>query len=92
MTRPPTSLLSRTMTRASLVRGLLLVLGVASGALLALLSRVLIAVGSRARARRAERRLRAAVAEVAQGLVVDPVDAELAAHRQTFEGLRRARG
>ncbi len=70
----------------------LLVLGVASGVLLALLSRVLIAVGSRARARRAERRLRAAVAEVAQGLVVDPVDAELAAHRQTFEGLRRARG
>jgi hypothetical protein len=36
--------------------------------------------------------LRAAVGEVAQRLVVDPVDAELAAHRQTFEGLRRARG
>ncbi|HET7349661.1 MAG TPA: ABC transporter, partial [Marmoricola sp.] len=70
----------------------LLVLGVASGVLLALFSRVLIAVGSRARARRAERRLRAAVAEVAQRLVVDPVDAELAAHRQTWEGLRRARG
>jgi GTP-binding protein EngB required for normal cell division len=70
----------------------LLVLGVASGVVVALLSRVLIAVGSRARARRAERRLRAAVAEVAQRLVVDPVDAELAAHRQTFEGLRRARG
>jgi len=70
----------------------LLVLGVASGIALALLSRVLIAVASRSRARRAERRLRAAVAEVAQRLVVDPVDAELAAHRRTWEGLRRARG
>ncbi len=71
---------------------LMLVLGVAVGVLLALLSRWLISVGARARARRADKRLRAAVTEVAEELVITPVAAELAAYRQTWEGLRTARG
>jgi len=70
---------------------LMLVLGVGAGILLALLSRVLISVGAKSRARKADKRLRAGVAEVAQELVIAPVAAELAAHRQTWEGLRKAR-
>jgi GTP-binding protein EngB required for normal cell division len=71
---------------------LMLVLGVVAGVGLALLSRVLIAVGARSRARRAEKRLREAVAAVCEELVVEPVAAELAAYRATWEGLRQARG
>ncbi len=71
---------------------LMLVLGVAAGIVLALLSRFLISLGAKSRARRADRRLRAAVAEVAEELVITPVTAELAAYRQTWEGLRTARG
>jgi hypothetical protein len=59
--------------------------------LLALLSRVLISVGAKSRARKAEKRLRVGVAEVAEELVIAPVAAELAAYRQTWEGLRKAR-
>jgi GTP-binding protein EngB required for normal cell division len=69
----------------------LLVAGVSIGILLALLSRWLVSLSARSRARRADKRLRAAVAEVAEGLVVEPVQAELAAYRATWEGLRRAR-
>jgi hypothetical protein len=71
---------------------LMLVLGVAAGIVLAMLSRVLISIGANSRARKAERRLRAAVADVAEELVITPVVGELAAHRQTWEGLRTARG
>ncbi len=74
------------------VPSMMLVLGVGVGIALALLSRVLISVGAKSRARRADRRLRAAVAEVAEELVITPVAAELAAYRQTWEGLRTARG
>jgi GTP-binding protein EngB required for normal cell division len=70
---------------------LMVAAGVAAGILVALLSRGLIAIGSRSRARRADRRLRAAVDEVADQLVVQPVAAELAAHRTVHEGLRAAR-
>ena len=70
---------------------LMLVLGVAAGVVLALLSRVLISVGAKSRARKADKRLRAGVAEVAEELVIVPVEAELAAYRQTWEGLRKAR-
>jgi hypothetical protein len=70
---------------------LLLLLGVVAGVVLALLSRVLIAVGSRARSRTAERRLREAVSSVCEELVVEPMTAELAAYRTTWEGLRTAR-
>ena len=51
-----------------------------------------VSAGARARARKADKRLRAAVAEVAEELVVTPVSTELAAHRATYEGLRAARG
>jgi len=71
---------------------LMLVLGVVAGLVLALLSRLLISVASKSRARRAERRLREGVALVADELVVTPVSGELAAYRQTWEGLRTARG
>jgi len=71
---------------------LMLVLGVGAGIVLALASRVLISIGARSRARKAENRLRSAVARVAEELVVTPVQAELAAHRRTWEGLRKARG
>jgi len=71
---------------------LMLVLGAVAGIVLALFSRVLISIGSKSRARRAEKRLRAGVAEVAEELVIAPVVAELAAYRQTWEGLRTARG
>ena len=52
---------------------------------------MLISVGAKSRARKAEKRLRAGVAEVAEELVIAPVAAELAAYRQTWEGLRKAR-
>lgn len=71
---------------------LMLALGVLTGLALALFSRVLISIGSKSRARRADKRLRAAVSVVAEELVIAPVAAELAAHRQTWEGLRTARG
>ena len=70
---------------------LLLAVGVLGGVGLALLSRALIAVGARARARRAEKALRVAVSAVCEELVVEPVAAELAAYRATREGLRTAR-
>lgn len=69
----------------------LLVLGVGAGVLLAMLARVLVAVGARSRSRRAERRLREAVTSVCTELVVEPMAGELAAHRATTEGLRAAR-
>ncbi|MEO7350927.1 MAG: ABC transporter, partial [Marmoricola sp.] len=71
---------------------LMLVLGVAAGIVLALLSRLFISIGSKSRARKADKRLRAAVAVVAEELVIMPVAAELLAYRQTWEGLRKARG
>ena len=70
---------------------LMLVLGVVAGIVVALLSRVLIRFSARSRARKAEKRLRVGVAEVAQDLVVEPVQAELTAYRSTWEGLKAAR-
>lgn len=69
----------------------LLVGGVVLGVLLALLSRALVALAARARATRAERRLRSAVDAVVAELVLDPIQAELAAYRRAREGLGRAR-
>ena len=71
---------------------LLLVGGVVLGLLLALLCRVLVGRSARRRARRADQRLRAAVHEVADELVVAPLAAELDAYRATTEGLRTAAG
>lgn len=66
----------------------LLVGGVLLGWLLALLARAALGLAARRRARRAETRLRSAVTEVADELVVGPVREELEAHRQVTEGLR----
>ena len=70
---------------------LLLVGGVVLGIGLALLCRLLVALTARSRARRAEKRLRVGVVEVADDLVVGPLQAELDAHRRAVEGLRAAR-
>ncbi|MGN6251140.1 MAG: GTPase [Marmoricola sp.] len=69
----------------------LLVGGVVLGLLLALLSRFLVGLGASARAARAERRLRGAVEQVTQELVVAPMEAELAAYGRARQGLAQAR-
>jgi GTP-binding protein EngB required for normal cell division len=69
---------------------LLLLGGVLLGLLLALLCRLLVSVTARSRARAADRRLRSAIASVAEELVLTPVRAELAAYDTVREGLARA--
>ncbi|MDQ3616948.1 MAG: 50S ribosome-binding GTPase [Actinomycetota bacterium] len=61
--------------------------GVVVGILLALLSRLLAGIGARSRARSADRRLRAAIGEVTDRLVIEPVEAEVAAYRVTRDAL-----
>jgi hypothetical protein len=70
----------------------LLLGGVGLGLLLALLCRVLVGRSARKRARRAERRLREAVDQVADELVIAPLQAEIDAYRTTTDGLRVAAG
>jgi energy-coupling factor transporter ATP-binding protein EcfA2 len=70
----------------------LLIGGLLAGLLLALLARALAVVGARRRRARAEARLRDAVAQVADALVLTPVRAELdayAALREAVATLRR---
>jgi GTPase Era involved in 16S rRNA processing len=69
---------------------LLLVGGVVVGILLALLCRALVDVTARRRANAADRKLRAAVHEVSQELVVSPVEQELEAFRKVRTGLDAA--
>jgi GTP-binding protein EngB required for normal cell division len=69
---------------------LLLLGGVAVGVLLALVSRLLVSGTARGRARSADKRLREAIDEVAQDLVVAPIETELAAYAQAREGLAEA--
>jgi hypothetical protein len=64
--------------------------GVVLGVLLALMCRVLVSATARSRARAADRRLRTAIAAVADELIVAPVRAELAAYDQVRDGLARA--
>ncbi len=66
---------------------LLLVGGVAAGLLLALVCRVLVSVTARSRARTADARLRGAINEVSEELVVAPIKAELAAYQQVRDNL-----
>jgi GTP-binding protein EngB required for normal cell division len=68
----------------------MLVGGVVLGLLLALLCRFLVSATARSRARSADRRLRAAISEIADDMVVTPVRAELAAYDTVREGLARA--
>jgi GTP-binding protein EngB required for normal cell division len=69
---------------------LMLLGGVVMGIVLGLLSRVFVGWSARSRARAAEKRLRAAISEVTERLVVEPIDEELAAYRSTREGLAAA--
>lgn len=66
---------------------LMLVVGIALGLLLAGFCRLLVKWTARSRARRADARLRSAIAGVSKELVVDPVRAELAAYAKAREGL-----
>jgi GTPase Era involved in 16S rRNA processing len=68
----------------------LLVGGVAIGVLLALLCRLLVSSTAKKRARAADRRLRDAIAEVSEELVISPVKDELAAYETVRNGLTRA--
>ena len=61
--------------------------GVLAGLLLAFLFGFAVRAGARRRARVAERALRARVAEVAEEVVIAPVEAELAARRQLAAAL-----
>jgi energy-coupling factor transporter ATP-binding protein EcfA2 len=69
----------------------LLIGGLLAGLLLALLARLLALLAARRRARRAVAALRAAVAEVAEELVLTPVRAELAAYNALRAALVRLR-
>ncbi len=64
--------------------------GVVLGVVLSLLCRLLVSVTARSRARSADRRLREAIAAVADDLVVGPVRTELAAYDEVRAGLARA--
>ena len=69
---------------------LLLVGGVALGAALAMICRMLVESAARERGQKADQRLRAAVDQVAEELVLRPLTVELDAYRTTTEGLRAA--
>ncbi len=69
---------------------LMLLGGAALGVVLGLLSRVFVRWSARSRARTAEKRLRSALAEVTDRLVVEPIEAEVAAYRSVREGLAAA--
>ncbi|HYO40973.1 MAG TPA: GTPase [Nocardioidaceae bacterium] len=69
---------------------LLLLGGVLAGILLGLLCRVVVGLSARAKARSADRRLRGAISEVTERLVVEPVQAEVEAYRATQSGLAAA--
>jgi hypothetical protein len=71
---------------------MLLVGGVGVGILLALLCRLLVNLTARRRAAAADRKLRAAMHEVSQELVVRPVEQELDAFRTVRNGLDAALG
>jgi GTP-binding protein EngB required for normal cell division len=69
---------------------LLLVGGVVAGIVLALLCRAFVGLSARRRARAADRRLRGAIGEVTERMVVEPVQAEVEAYRTARSGLSAA--
>jgi hypothetical protein len=71
---------------------LLAVGGALAGLLVALVARVFTGMGARRRARRADRALRRRVADVAGELMVQPVEAELAARERLCAAVAEARG
>ena len=71
---------------------LLAVAGLGVGIVLAILSRLAGRVSGRFKAKRADRLLRAAIGDVAQSQVLEPIEAELAAYARHREGLLKAIG
>lgn len=71
---------------------LLLVGGLLGGLLLAAVCRWLAAIGARKRAHAVDKRLRRAIGEVGDERVIEPVEAVLADHGRTRQGLERALG
>ena len=69
---------------------MLLVAGAAGGFVFAALSRLLAGLAAGRKARSADRRLRAAIGEVTEQLVIVPIEAELDAYRATRDGLAAA--
>ncbi|HET6626750.1 MAG TPA: GTPase [Nocardioidaceae bacterium] len=69
---------------------LMLLGGVAAGVVLALLCRILTGLSARAKARSADRRLRSAISDVTERLVIEPIEAEIEAYRGTRDGLSAA--
>ncbi len=69
---------------------LLLLGGLAAGILLGLVCKAVVRLSARAKARSADRRLRAAIGEVTERLVVEPLQAEVEAYRATRAGLAAA--
>jgi len=69
---------------------LLLVGGLLIGVLLGLVCKAAVRVSARGKARSADRRLRAAIREVTEKLVVEPVEAEVEAYKATRSGLAAA--
>ncbi len=70
---------------------LLLLLGAVGGIALGVVGRFVNGLVARSRARAARRRLRSSIAEVVDGLVVAPIDRELAAYRSVTDAVRTAR-
>ncbi len=69
---------------------LMLLGGVVAGIVLGTLCALVVRLSARAKARSADRRLRAAITEVTERLVVEPVQAEIEAYRATRAGLGAA--
>jgi len=69
---------------------LMLLGGVAAGVVLAVLCRLLVGLTARSRARSADQRLRKGLHDVAEELVVAPLEQELVAYRQVRDGLAKA--
>ncbi len=66
---------------------LMLLGGALAGVVVAMLSRALASLGAGRRARSADRRLRAAIGEVTEELVVEPIEKELEAYRSARDGI-----
>ena len=69
---------------------LMLVGGIVAGILLALVCRLLVRGTARSRARSADRRLRSAISEVADAMVVKPVQDQLVAYAAARKGIEQA--
>jgi GTPase Era involved in 16S rRNA processing len=66
---------------------LMLIGGGLVGVVVAVLARLFSALGARRKARSANRRLRAAIGEVTEELVIEPIEAEIEAYRRVRDGL-----